>query len=413
MTGQQATVVVAAAGNRGTNILMATVMAVYIGRVGTPFAVSLVIAVFFFGRMVFAPIWGAIADVTGNRRGVLVVSSAFAALSILPLSVVDGIWGPLALRTLFAVFAAGFIPVMFTIMNEQGGATGRGQAVGLVSSAAAVGSTFGRSASGPLIDFFTRGTVYLLLAGLAAVVVVGSLLIEDPTPANGVEDEEQALLPAIRNRLLPSTGASFDHLRINGLHWLYVASFLRNANVLGMMSLLPVYLVSHLDISPVMMGIILGINPAVQMVGMYAFGKFSDGSGRKGLIVGGLAGSGAYALIMASASLFPSVAARSVVAGAGLFTLGIAYSGLQIGVITFIGDVAPIKRESELIGLRSTARGLGGVVAPPLFGIGTALVGYEVTFAVASLLSFASALLVARRLVESHEPAPEVSVGND
>lgn len=392
---------------------MATVMAVYIGRVGSPVAVSLVIALFFFGRMVFAPVWGAIADVTGNRRGVLIVSSALTVLTILPLTVVDGIWQPLAFRTLFAVFAAGFLPVMFTIMSEQGGTTGRGKAVGLVSSAGAAGSTFGRAGSGPLIDFFASGTVYLLLAGLASVVVVASLFIDDPTPESTDDLTLPALLGAIRTRLLPGTGAGFDHLLINGLHWLYTASFFRNISIIGMMSLLPVYLVDELQISAVMMGVILGINPAVQMIGMYGFGRVADVRGRKRLIVGGLIGSGVYALILAGASFLPSVAARSIVAGSGLFLLGIAYSALQIGIIAFIGDVAPLDRESELIGLRSTARGLGGVLGPPLFGVGATFIGYEAVFAAGSLLSFGSAIFVAIHLVESHDPVSDAVATTD
>lgn len=404
LSSQRLIVTAAAAGNKGTAILMATVMAVYIGRVGTPLAVSLVFSVFFLGQMVFAPVWGAIADVTGRRRGVLIASSALAALAIPPLTIVEGVWGPLAFRTLFAVFAAGFLPVMFTIMNERGGTTNRGREVGLFGSAAAIGSMFGRSASGPLIDLFVRESVYVLIAILGALVVVACLFVEDPTPNDRETETGEPFVTAVRDRLTPTPSGGTTHLRVNGLHWLYVASFLRNATVLGVTSLLPVYFVSDLALSAVVMGVILAINPAVQVVGMYSFGRLSDVRGRKRIITGGLVGSGVFALIMAGASFLPTAPARAVVAGAGLIILGVAYSGLQTGVIAFIGDVAPEEYESELIGFRSTARGFGGVVGPPLFGVGATFVGYEATFAAASLLSFGSAVLVARRLVESHTP---------
>jgi MFS family permease len=405
-TRQEAVISVAAAGNKGTSILMATVMAVYIGRVGTPLAVSLVLAVFFLGRMVFAPLWGAVADLTGSHRRVLLASSGLAALTIPPLAVVDGIRGPLALRTLFAVFVAGFLPVMFTIMNERGGATDRGREVGLFGSAAAAGSMLGRSASGPLVDHFTREFVYVFLAVAGGFVVLTCLFVDDPTPESstggaGIETWA-AFVSTLRGRFLPTSGDGTAHLRTNGLHWLYVASLLRNATVIGMMSLLPVYLVAELDLSPATMGLLLGINPAVQMVGMYSLGRLSDVSGRKRLITGGLVGSGVFALLTPVASLPSSALARTAVAGTGLITLGVAYSGLQTGMVAFIGDVAPAERESELIGLRSTARGFGGVVGPPLLGIGATAVGYEPTFAAASLLAFGGAVLVSYRLTESH-----------
>ena len=399
---QNVAIAVAAAANKGATILMGTVMAIYVGRVGTPLAVSLVTATFFFGLMVFSPVWGAIADVTGRRRAVLIISAALAAAAVLPLTFVDGVVGPLGFRTLFAIFAAGFLPVMLTVVSERGGESGRGRAVGLFSSAAAVGFMFGQFASGALIELFARSTVYLLLAGFAAIVAVACLVVEDPTPDH---DREITLDHIARNtvrRLLPTTG--IDHLRTNGLQWLYIASFLRSLTVLGMTSLLPVYLVSNVGVSPFMMGVLLAINPAVQIAGMYLMGRLADDIGRKQLIVGGLVGSGFYSFFLGFATLPDALFLRALIAGGGLFALGAAFSALQTGIIAFIGDVAPVERESELIGLRSTARGLGGMIAPPLFGISAMVIGFETTFIVASSLSWAGAALVGVRVTESHGP---------
>lgn len=49
LSSQRLIVTAAAAGSKGTAILIATVMAIYIGRVGTPLAVSVVFSVFFLG----------------------------------------------------------------------------------------------------------------------------------------------------------------------------------------------------------------------------------------------------------------------------------------------------------------------------------------------------------------------------
>lgn len=386
-------------------MLMGTAMAVYVGREGSPFAVSLVSTVFFFGLMVFSPIWGALGDITGRRREVLLGTAVLATLSILPLSVVDGVWIPLGLRGLFAIFAAGFLPVMFTIVAERGGEGARGRSIGVFSAAQAVGFTAGQFFAGVLLGLAARWSLYLIVAAFSAVVVISALFIEDPTPDPDRAVSRADLFSAVKERLFPAA-ADRAHLRSNGLRWLYVAILLRNMTVIGTSSLLPIYLVARVEVSEFLMGAILAINPAGQMAFMYGAGRLTDRFGRKPLILLGMAGSGAHALIIAGAVLPASALGRAVVAGVGMLALAAAFSALTTGSIAFIGDVAPTERESELIGLRSTARGLGGTVGPPLFGIGAMVAGYEATFAVGSLLAFGGMALVAGRLVESYAAEP-------
>jgi MFS family permease len=84
-----------------------------------------------------------------------------------------------------------------------------------------------------------------------------------------------------------------------------------------------------------------------------------------------------------------------------MVVLGIAFSAMTTGALAFIGDVAPDYREAELMGLRSTAKGVGGVVGPVLVGGTATLAGYRTAFALASVLAFLAAALVWVALVES------------
>ena len=390
----------AAAANKGRAILMGTAMAVYVGEVGSPFAVSLVMGVYWFGVMAFSPVAGAVADVTGRRRAVLVGTAVLSTLAILPLTVVDGVWGPLAARGVFAVFAAGFLPVMLAIVSERGGSTGRGQSLGFFNSTQAMGFTAAQFFAGVLLGTVEPAALYLIVAGISAVVVVAGVFVRDPTPPTPGDPTLREVGGEIKRRLLPAS-RDRDHLRSHGLRWLYVAVLLRNMTVLGTSSLLPVYLVSELGVSEFVMGTLLAINPAAQMAFMYLFGRVADDRGRKPLVVFGMAAAGVHALVMAAAVVPSALIWRVATAAAALFLLAGAFSAETTGTYAFIGDVAPDHRESELMGLHSTARGIGGMFGPALIGAAATVTSYETAFAGGSLLAFAAAAVVTGLLVES------------
>jgi MFS family permease len=113
------------------------------------------------------------------------------------------------------------------------------------------------------------------------------------------------------------------------------------------------------------------------------------------------------ALVVVAALVPATMAARATVGGAALLVHALTFSALTVGTIAFIGDVAPPDRESELMGLRSTARGLGGVLGPLLVGGLATYLDYASAFVAISVLSFFAAGLVAVKLVESHDGAAE------
>ncbi|MFB6210882.1 MAG: MFS transporter [Halobacteriales archaeon] len=383
-----------------TSMLMGTSLAVFIGQRGSPFAVSMVMTAYFIGLMFFAPIWGAIADVTGRRRTVLIGTGVVATVVVLPLTVVDGVWGPIGLRALYAIFAAGFMPVMLSIVSAHGGAEGRGRSIGFFNSARAVGFTGAQLGAGFLLGIMLPGELFFVVAAISLMSTVAVAFLSDPAPQPAGEPTVAEVISEVRTRLVPAV-ENRDHLRTNGLQWLYVALALRNMTVLGVGSLLPPYLIDNVGVSAFVMGALLALNPGSQTVCMYAFGKIADAAGRKPLIVGGMAGSALYAILLAGAILPSTVLVRAIVAGGGLLLLGAAYSAMTTGTLAFIGDVAPDVREGELMGLRSTAKGVGGVLGPPLIGVVATYTSYELAFGVGSVLAIIATGLAATALVES------------
>lgn len=403
---------VSAATRFASGTLMGTALAVYIGETGSPFAVSMVATAYWIGLMVLSPIWGAVADVTGRRRAVLGLTGLAATLAVLPLLVLDGVWGPIRLRGLYAVFAAGFGPVILSIVSTRGGAAARGQSVGFFNSTRALGFAGGQLTAGVLLGLLVPDQLYLVIAGLSLISTLAVVAITDPTPAPDRAPTTAELLTEVKRRLLPAAGER-GHLVTNGLVWLYVALAIRNMTVLGTTALAPPYLVHVVGVSEPVMGVVLAMNHGTQVVAMLLLGVVADRAGRKPLIVAGMAGSGLFALLTALVTTPAPGITRVIVAGAAFLVLGASFSAMATGAVSFIGDVAPPDRESELMGLRSTAKAVGGVAGPVLLGTAATLTSYEAAFAGGSLLAFAAALLAALALVESRPAAASLVTPGD
>lgn len=402
-TRQRLLVAVAAATRFGSGILLGTGLAFYLGRNdASALVVGLVTTAYFLGMTVFSPFWGAVADVTGRRRTVLVVTGLGATLALAPLFLFSGVWVPILSRGLYAVFAVGFAPVMLAVVSARGGDEGRGRSLGFFNAARATGFSGGQLAVGMLLGMLAPDGLYsIIVAGSLVSTLVVVFLDDSVAPQPDSQPTVRELLAEVRRRLLPAVDDR-GHLRRNGLWMLYVALAFRNATVMGLFGLMPVYLPETLGISEFTMGALLALNPAGQTVFMLLFGRVADAWGRKPLVVAGIAGSGLFALVAAAATLFTGPL-RLAVAALSFVIIAAAYSAMTTGALAFIGDVAPDERESELMGLRSTAKGIGGVVGPVVVGGLVSVVGYPTAFAVGSSMAFVAAGLAGWKLIESRE----------
>jgi MFS family permease len=156
-------------------------------------------------------------------------------------------------------------------------------------------------------------------------------------------------------------------------------------------------------VSQVLMGVLLAFNHGSQVGFMYGLGVVADRVGRKPLVVVGMAGSAVFAVLAAGLTVAPPGPLRIAGGVATFVVLGGSFSAMTVGGLAFIGDVAPVDRESELLGLRETAKGLGGVVGPAMVGGAATLYGYELAFLGSSVVGFAAAGLVVWGLVETYD----------
>lgn len=382
--------------------VLGTAVAYYIGLEGSPFLVSLAYAVFSLGLLVFAPVWGAVADITGRRKLVVVGTSLGSVLAIVPLTISSPPWLEIASRGLFAVFIAGFKSTMLTIVSETGGEHGRGRSIGFYTSAESVGDIVGRLLVGYLLGLLFPSQLYLTVVVVGLFATALATLVTDPTS----EPEQPATLERFRDefrrRFAPrSVRSGFPDG--HGLGWLYVGLFLRNMTQKGVSAVLPVYLTQTVGLTEFLMGVVLAVSPTIRTVAMYGFGRLSDAIGRKHLIVLGIGGAAGQALLLVGATIPAAFPVRVGLSALAFVVHAVTFSALTIGTIAFISDVAPLERESELIGLRSTARGAGGVVGPLAVGALATVTDYPTSFVVISVVSIAATVLVATRVTESYD----------
>jgi MFS family permease len=384
--------------------LLGTSMVVIIGREASPFAVSLIATVHALGVAVFAPVWGTVADYTGRRKAMLVVLGGCASATVVGISLVDGVWLPIALRAVYGVFVAGYAPLMLTVVGEQGTDDTRGRSAGYYYSVSSVGSATGQAGAGFLLGTLFPSDIYLVIAGVGLASTLAVALVHDPTPTREEGIDGDDLREEIVSRLLPRAGER-EHLRRNGLRWLYLAVMLRNVSAAGIGSLAAIYVVAELAVPEPRMGLLIAVNPALSIVLMYLLGRLSDARGRKPLIVVGTVASGGFGLLLAAAGVVPDVGLyREGLVGLAFATVGFGVSALFSSATAFVADVAPLRRESEMIGLLNTSYRFGGIVGPPLVGALATLASYEAAFASASVLAFVGAGLISMRVTETRGP---------
>lgn len=393
-------------------ILMGTALAVVVEARTSAFAAGIVGTAYYAGLMLFSPFWGAIADITGRRRLVLVVTGLGGVLAVLPLVVADTVAVAVGSRGVYAAFLAGFAPVALAIASHHGGTTGRGRSIGIFNSARSGGFALGYVVSGALLEYVTPLDIYWAIAGVTFLSTVAVLVVSDPTPTPDRQPTVRQVLAETRRRLFPAP-ADRGHLTTNGLLWLYAAVALRNLAVLGIMAIIAPYLITVVGVTQVLMGVVLAFNHGSQVLFMYGLGIVADTVGRKPLVVAGMGGSAVFALMAAGLTAVPAGLLRIGFGVTTFVVLGASFSAMTIGGLAFISDVAPTTRESELMGIRETAKGLGGVLGPALVGGVATLYSYELAFAAASVVGVLATGLVAWGLVETYDAERRVVVVDD
>lgn len=385
-----------------TSLLLGTSMAIFLGRQSTPFAVSMALAAFFLGMLICAPIWGAISDVLRKEKIVMVAAGFLATIVLVPLLVSRGVIISIVVRGFYGAAITGFTPIMISLMSESGGDQSRGKAIGFFNSSRSSGIAAGRFTGGFLVGFLAPGSVYLVLVLASLVSTILVFLVKDPHQQQTSTICWSDVLKDIKERLLIHRWDE-GFLKQGGLNWLYTAVSLRHMTVKGILSLLPVYVTLELGISEPLMGVLLSINPVVQICCMHLSGWLADRIGRKPLLIFGTIASGLFALVTSLASFVAAMSMRIALIALSNAVLAVAFSALSTGASSFIGDVSSFETESQLQGVRSMSVGLGGVLGPILVGGLASVFDYQLSFMIGSILSFGATVIILFMVTETYQ----------
>jgi MFS family permease len=349
---------------------------------------------FWLATLLASSPWGALAD-RYRRKPLLISILMISGLTAAGFAFIHSTGGVLATVFLRSLVTVGFVPIALAIISGVSARRERGRNLSYYNSSQSLGWMLGRIIGGLLLGYLAFRGTYLVLAllPLLALVPLTSLReAEDPPGAGarlGWRGLKRSLLPELKSDRIFARG---------GLRNLYIGTALRQMGIAGAFSLIFVYMLGELGIHPSLIGSITAFNAGTQFVGMIAFGRLADRIGRKRV----------FMLGFALSALAPLIFALAHGAGAmilGFTVIGLSFSSLSSGATAFIGDLAPLERQGELLGLFKTSQGLGGILGPLLAGglASPTVLGFRGMFLVMAGVIFLGFLLALLKTEESLE----------
>jgi MFS transporter, DHA1 family, multidrug resistance protein len=307
---------------------------------------------------------GALSDVLGRKRMMVLGALFFAAPPFLYLLVRDP-WSLLGLRFLHGFATAIFSPVASAYVASLA-ATGRGARLGWFSSANDVGATAGPLIGGFVLYFTASYPVtYLTVGALGVLTLLVVLMLPDLDPlrrerktfAARVTEFHQGIAEVFR------TPPIFLAAGIEAIMYLGYGAFL---------GFLPIY-AKNMGLNDAEVATILGAQLVLAMVAKPISGRLSDRVGRIPVVVVGL--------LLCAVALPLIFRSESLTA----FVLMAPVLGLGVGAVTpvtnaLIADLASARNLGAAMGVFGTIWDIGEAAGPIVAGFLIGRMGYAATF---------------------------------
>jgi len=341
-------------------------------------ASAVVVSVFAFFRLVFAPAGGNLIVRLGERpvylAGLLIVAASTAATAF-----AGSYWQLVVFRGLGGIGSVMFTVSATALVVRLAPPSIRGRVSSAYGSAFLIGGIGGPAVGGLLgglglrVPFLAYAGALVVAAALVAFFISGHSL--RPAP-------DAPVLPVMTAR---------DGLRDSAFRAGLVSGFANGwANFGVRNAIIPLFVAANIGKEPWLAGTVLAIYAGANAVGMNIAGRLSDRLGRRPFIIGGLAVAGVATIATGLAASFPVLVVFSVVAGIGSGALNPAQQASMADVVGRDRNGGPALAAFQM------SADAGAIIGPIVAGALVDSGSYALAFGVTGLLSLIATVPWAR-----------------
>ena len=338
-------------------------------------AASVIVSVFAFMRLVFAPVGGALVGKWGERR-VYLIGLLIVAVSTGACAIAQDYWQLLLFRGLGGAGSTMFTVSATALILRLAPPNNRGRVSGAYASTFLLGGILGPVAGGLLAGFGLRMPFIVYAVALVIAAAVVAVMLKKP-PAGTGEDIPVPEPMAVREALAdPAYRAAI------------VSSFANGWATFGVrMALIPIFAAAVLGAGPATAGLALAVFAVGNALALTFSGRLSDSAGRRPLVIVGLVIAGLSIAAIGFTESVPLFVAASITAGFGSGLLGPAQ---QAAVADIIGND---RTGGKVLAVIQMATDGGAILGPVLAGALADRLGYDWAFAATGAVALAAALL--------------------
>lgn len=327
-------------------------------------AAAVIVSIFAFMRLLFAPAGGALISRWGERpiyvAGLLIVAVSTAACAF-----AQDYWQLLVFRGLGGAGSVMFTVASMALVVRLAPPKSRGRVSGAYASAFLIGSVLGPVVGGLLAGFGLRVPFLCYAAALVlAAAVVQTQLSHAPSEARAAQNNAPDM------RFAEAWG---DGVYRSAL----LSSFANGWATFGVrMATVPLFAVAALGAGPAAAGLALAVFAAGNAAALTFSGRLADSLGRRPLLIAGLLVAGLATAAIGFTDHLGWFLAASAVAGVGSGLLGPAQ---QAAVADVIGNE---RSGGRVLAAYQMTTDIGAIAGPVLVGVLADHLGYGWAFGV-------------------------------
>ena len=327
-------------------------------------AAAVIVSIFAFMRLIFAPAGGALIGRLGERPvyvgGLLIVAASTAACAF-----AQDYWQLLVFRGLGGAGSVMFTVASMALVVRLAPPESRGRVSGAYASAFLIGNVCGPIVGGMLAGFGLRVPFLAYAAALVlAAAVVQTQLSHRPAASRSAGTRAPDMLVA-------------EALRLGAYRSVLLSSFANGWATFGVrMATVPLFAVAVLGSGPEAAGLALAVFAAGNAAALTFSGRVADTLGRRPMMVSGLLVAGISTAAIGFTHELAWFLAASALAGVGSGLLGPAQQAA-------VADVIGTERSGgRVLAAYQMTSDTGAIAGPVLAGVLADRLGYGWAFAV-------------------------------